>query len=391
MSEREKRLRDEYQKNRKKLISIQLAALGVLIAITLLALIPYLIMNKNTYVSYIEDGRTDTKVFLADNSFYDEKYLDSDHAYVAELIKSIEAEFGYGLAMENKVDYKYSYKIDATVNVIDRDSKAPLYDPNFVIKDVKEKETKDNELYISEKVSIDYAKYNKIAEDFVNEYDIKDSTANLVVNFDVRIIGECDDLAECKNNSYSMNVTIPLMRQTLKMTTHSSVPSGEQKILACDNAFKSVLYVLFVIFAILSGILGIFVICFIYLTRDKHLDYSRKVQKLLSGYKSYIHRVANTLDFTGYNVLNVLTFEELLEIGDKLGSPVLMYENEDKTRSEFFIATDSNLVYLYAIEVNDDNDAETRVKINKAFRRALTLLTSGGSVLFAPGNSVSDD
>ncbi len=357
MSELEKRQRDEYQKNRQKWIFIEMIVAAALVLATILTFIPYTILNNNTYVYYAEDGKANTKVYLADNSFYDEEYLDANHAYVAALIKNIETEFKYGLAMDaNKVDYKYSYTVDATVNVIDRDSKAPLYDPNFVLKEVKDATSSENELYITEKVNIDYAHYNKIADDFVKEYGVTDATANLIVRFNISVLGESETLAEDKNNSYSMEVTIPLLRQTLKMTTQSSVPEGEQKILACDTVAKTVLLVLWIIFLCLAVLAGAFLVVFIILTRDKHIDYARKVQKLLSSYKSYIQRISNPFDFEGYKVLNVVTFGELLEIGDKLQNPVLMYENEDKTRSDFFIATCNNIIYLYTVEVEDDDE-----------------------------------
>ncbi len=356
MSELEKRLRDEYQKNRKKKIFIGVAVIAILVLATVLTFISYNTINNNTYVCFAEDGKADAKVYLADNSFYDEEYLDVNHAYIAELIEDIETEFKYGLVMDaNKVDYTYSYKLDATVNVIDRDSKAPLYDPNYVLKEVKDVKSSKGELYLTEKVNINYADYNKMAQDFVNEYGITDATANLVVRMNVSLLGNSENSAEDKNNSYYMEVTVPLLRQTLKITTQSSVPEGEQQILACDSKLKTLLLALWIVFLCLSILAGALTVAFAIRTRDNHIDYSRRVQKLLSSYKSYIQRISTPFGFEGYTVLKVVTFEELLEIGDKLQNPVLMYENDDKTRSDFFIATCNNVVYLYTVEVQFDD------------------------------------
>ncbi len=357
MSELEKRQRDEYQKNRKKLINIQIVIAVILLLATMFTLIPYIIMNENTYVSYSEDGKTESRMYLEDNTFYDELYLDSNHAYVSELIKYIETDFKYALQMDaDKVEYKYSYKIIATVTVTDRDSKAPLFDPSFVIKDVQNAESSESKLYINEKVSINYDDYNDLAQSYVDQFGLNTATAALSLRMNVSVIGESETLAENKNNNYSMEVTIPLLRQTIKLTSQSSVPTGEQRILACNTEAKTVLKVLWIVFAILTVLLFIFIICFIILTRDKHIDYSRRVQKLMSSYKSYIQRISNPFDFAGFKVLNVVTFEELLEIGDKLGIPVLMYENEDKTRSEFFVVSSAGIIYLYVVEVEDDED-----------------------------------
>ncbi len=356
MSELEKQQRDEYQIERKKRIMALMIAAAILILATLATFIPCIVMSKNAYVNYAEDGKANTKVLLADNSFYDEAYLDSSHAYVAELIKTVETQFKYGLVMDaDKVNYKYSYTIDATVKVIDHDSKAPLYNPSYVLKEVKDAESSDRELNISEKVEIDYAQYNKIASDFVGTFGVNDATATLVLRMNVTVLGESETFEDNKNNNYTLEVNIPLLRQTIKVTTQSSVPEGEQQILACDSALKSVLCVVWRVLGILSVLMCAFIFVYTVKTRDKHIDYARKVQKLLSDYKSYIQRIENSISFEGYQVLKVLSFEELLEIGDKLQNPVLMHENEDKTKSSFFIATSNNILYLYEIAVEEDN------------------------------------
>ncbi len=355
MSEHEKRLRDEYQDKRSKQIRFQMIVAAILIFATLATCLSCVIMSKNAYVNYAEDGKACTKVLLANNSFYDEEYLDSNHAYIASLIKTVETDFKYGLVMDAaRVSYKYSYTIDATVNVIDKDSKAPLYDPTFVLKEVKDAVSSDRELTISENVQLDYAEYNKIAADFINNYGVFDATAAVVLRMNVTVLGECEEFADDQSNNYTLMVNIPLQRQTVKFTTNSSVPDEEQKILACDSALKTVFCVLWRVLGILSVLMCAYTFIFTVKTRDKHIDYARKVQKLLSNYKSYIHRVENMVGFEGCTVLKVVTFEELLEIGDKLQNPVLMYENEDRTRSSFFIATSNNLVYLYEIAVADD-------------------------------------
>ena len=44
----------------------------------------------------------------------------------------------------------------------------------------------------------------------------------------------------------------------------------------------------------------------------------------------------------------------MLEIRDTVQSPLLMYENEDKTCSQFFITTAEKVLYLYEIAVEEE-------------------------------------
>jgi chorismate mutase len=47
------------------------------------------------------------------------------------------------------------------------------------------------------------------------------------------------------------------------------------------------------------------------------------------------------------------TFTEMLEIRDTIQSPILMDENEDKTCTHFLIPTNTNILYVYEIKIDD--------------------------------------
>ncbi|MBQ9781787.1 MAG: hypothetical protein IJW26_01220, partial [Clostridia bacterium] len=70
-------------------------------------------------------------------------------------------------------------------------------------------------------------------------------------------------------------------------------------------------------------------------------------------YRSYIQQITVPIDKEGKQVLTVSSFQELLEIRDTIQKPVLMYENDDKTLTEFLIPTDTAIIYAYEIKVDD--------------------------------------
>ena len=93
--------------------------------------------------------------------------------------------------------------------------------------------------------------------------------------------------------------------------------------------------------------------CFIYFTRNNDINYSIKVKRILSSYKSYIQRILNPFEYEHYKVITLASFKEMLDIRDTVHSPILMYENEDQTCSIFVIPTNTDLLYLYEIKVAD--------------------------------------
>ena len=100
-----------------------------------------------------------------------------------------------------------------------------------------------------------------------------------------------------------------------------------------------------------AAFVGLVLLAFVLVTRDRNINYAIQVHKILSAYKSYIQKIRTPMDTASYEVLEVDSFREMLEIRDTTSSPVLMYENEDRTRCEFYIPTDSRLLYCFAIQV----------------------------------------
>ena len=80
----------------------------------------YLEKNKGFFVTYKEDSDIDYKVYLKQNDFFEENYLDDNNRYIASLIDYINATFKYNILMEDKdVDFKYNYRIESNVEVIE--------------------------------------------------------------------------------------------------------------------------------------------------------------------------------------------------------------------------------------------------------------------------------
>ena len=69
-----------------------------------------------------------TTPVLSENSFFSNNYLGANNQYIASLINYITANFDYSLKMEEKgIEYKYKYRIDAEVNVKEKDTNNSLY------------------------------------------------------------------------------------------------------------------------------------------------------------------------------------------------------------------------------------------------------------------------
>ena len=354
MSEEEKRKRSEYKRKRAAWKKFGLTLI-ILVSVFAIAMsLVYYKLNETYYISYEEDGSVDYKVYLEENEFYGDEYLGSGQAYVSTLIENVVADFNYALAMESgNVSYDYSYKIDAQLLIKDKTSGNALFDPTYVLvpEVMAEKNSSDN-LKIAETVDINYKEYNEFAERFIKTYGLSDVQSSLIVKMHVSVISQCESFEENTKNEYVTTLNIPLTAKTLNIQMTTTVPTSESKILACDRAEnKDIFKVLAISGAGADLLLIVAFLLFIYLTRNTDINYSIKVKKLVNAYKSFIQKIINPFDTTGYQVLCVDTFLEMLEIRDTIQSPILMNENEDQTKTSFLIPTNTKILYTYEIKI----------------------------------------
>ena len=356
MSEAERKRRLDYKKNRSKWIMIQLIAIAVVTVILLGSFATFQQLNKTYYIDYTESGNIDYRVQLKENEFYDEEWVDKGQSYVASLIEKITADLQYSLNMNAaNVDYEYSYRVDAQLEIVDDQSGAKIFAPVYPLKEETTlTTTSNNRLVIKESVDIDYHYYNDLAKKFNTVYDLDGTTNTLVVSMYVDVVGSCDAFEADAENDYAVSLRIPLTSKTVNVKMTTSVPAGESKVLACQNGgARGVFKVLAIVFAILDVIAIAVLIGFIYLTRNEDINYSIKVKKLFSSYRSYIQQINNEFDTKGYQLLYVNTFNEMLGIRDTIQSPILMYENGDQTCTQFLIPTNTKILYIYEIRVED--------------------------------------
>lgn len=368
MSEAERKKRLSYKENRKKWIFIQGVALIIVAVLIFASLIVYSQLNKESYINYTESSGVDYKVKIkTDTPFYEEYkdyyanengevWLKSGEAYPSTAVDIIIADVNYELNMEARdVDYEYSYSVFATAEVVDSVTGKKF---NMPVVDIKAKSThrqnSNNKLFINEQIPVDYNAYNEMVNKFTKQLGITKTTSTLIVTMQVNVVGSSDDFASNSQNSHSVNINVPLTEQSFKVDYSSSISSGESKVLAYNNAGNQRFYKgVAITLGAVELLLFIAFILFVYLTRNHDVNYSIKVQRLVNNYRSFIQRVVNGFDTMGYQILEIASFREMLAIRDTIQSPILMSENTDQTRTQFFIPTNTKLLYIFEIKVDN--------------------------------------
>ena len=356
MSEREILNRQQYKKNRKKWILIQAVALIVVAVIALGCFLTHHRLDRTYYIEYTEDCETDYQVVYQENEYFDDLIRGEDQTYIAHLIDHITADFQYQMNMDaSNVSLDYSYNVLAQLVVEDKETGKPYYTVEEALLPCTQKAiANSNEVEIQEQVTIDFPRFNRIASDFIAAYELKNTTATLIVTLRVQMLSTCDQFEKCNENTYLTDVRVPLNELTMDINCTTSAPETESKVLAYQNTMnQKVFLIIGYVTAVLALLQALGLIIYMRLSRNEDVTYTVKVQRMLNSYSSYIQRMEGDFDDESYQVIKIKSFNELLGIRDTLQSPILLTENRDQTMSRFLIPTDSKMLYTFEIKVDN--------------------------------------
>lgn len=356
MSEAERASRLSYNNKRRRRLWFQaIIILIVAIAITASAVM-YHQMYEVTYIEYTKAGAVSYRVKYKPNDFFDSEWQPQGNAYVPDLIDQIEAKFDYKLDINaDDVDYEYTYRIDAETQIIDNSTGKMIDNPIVTLKpDVQKYEKAGNPLLVTDTVSVNYEEYNSRVKDFLDTYHLTDVTANLVLKLHIKFKGECETFKAAEVDEYVMTLNVPLNEKTVNVEFTASEPNGEGSIVAkVTEEHADIFHKALLLGVGVELLLLLIMAAYAYKTRNDDINYLLKVDRILTTYRSYIQQISNSIERSGYQVLQVNTFEELLGIRDTIQRPILMSENADQTCTSFIIPTDTNILYVYDVKVDN--------------------------------------
>ena len=170
----------------------------------------------------------------------------------------------------------------------------------------------------------------------------------------IKVLGECEDIKDTDKTS-TVSLSIPLTTKTVAIDISKSLVDAKQEnFMACieKSPFNFLFLVVAVVMFLIEIIVLVILVKYIIKTRTAESIYQRELQKILNNYKSYIQKINNSFDLSGYQVLQVDEFTDMLEIRDTLGQPILMTENKEKTGVYFIIPSNTKILYTYSLKVS---------------------------------------
>lgn len=304
-----------------------------------------------------EANKTDTyDVLLKPNNFYLTETLPSGLFYASKSINSFRINFKYNFKTNEKTNIDYNYSVTANLigkaNTNDNQIKEVWNRPFNLTEDTINSENEAEELEISKNIDIDYEKYNDLARSFEKTYGIAIDTV-LKVRFNVNLnINhpniEPNLLEDFIELEIPINNTVTEVRENYENTTYKEVLPQERKATT-----KEILYYL-----IGGGLIILSItIFFVVIRKNKNGKtpediYENNISRILKYYADLIVTVSNKPDLKNLQIMNVVKFNDLIDVAEQNKVNIIHYEVLEKEESDLYVIVDK-YAYKYVVTIDE--------------------------------------
>lgn len=308
--------------------------------------------GEEKILNYNEELKVNYKVYLKENNFYENDYLNEEYNIVASSIDTIEIDFDYLLNLSKYVQGNSNYSINTKIIAYQKIDDKKVWDNDKIIKDkiitIYDQDTTD--IKANDTFKIDYQEYKKIMTDYQKKYGVS-LIGELIIEININ--------SELKYAEFNNNIKFENRTATIKTSLTDSiisitknVPDLTKNTKVIEKMDSTINYtkLSLSIFALIGGI----VIC-IYLGKilvtifGYNSVYVRKLSKIMRTYNSIIVDVEKINIDKKLNILNVKSFDEILDAQFELRIPIY-HQTIKKNKEDLFTIKYNNDLIMYRMK-----------------------------------------
>jgi len=327
------------------------------ICILLILLISYagLIYYKNY-------GREYVLKEIEYNSVEDSKYevyynenkiisgIPKEEGFIRKYTDHIDLNFNYMLNFSDVVSGSQESLVKAKLIIYAPNSLTKIWesDVDYLIPNKIVEYENTSQYKFNNKVTIDYKKYLNMYEDFKEDTSIV-SNAKILVEFVSGSIAEATDIPKIiKTDTITYDIPLSDVTFTINKTTNIDSESKTSKKISDDNNKQKYLYLMFI--CVLSIIILVYIMVIRYFDDKKRNGYYKnKLNKILKSYDNIIVNIESIPSLKDKKIINVTTFEELLDAQLEIRMPINYCETAKNIESKFIIIT-NDIAWVYVLK-----------------------------------------
>lgn len=313
--------------------------------------------KKNVDLTSEENNDIHYKVYLKENSFFEEPYLEEGRTYIASLIDYIEVKFDYNVSYNMPISSNYTYKYVALIRANKKNASGYYWEKEYDLTEEKTLKTNNNSnVAIEDIVKVDYKTYNEQLNNFKKEYGIN-TDGELKVIMKINNVATSEKVNDSVTIDSEISLSIPLLEQALELSINKDTANAKN-IFTLEESDTSVKYLVFRILGLILVVASLYglVDAIIYnLKFKKRNKYELELNNILKNYDSIIANTSDLSSIESMKKIEISNFQELLDVYNEVRMPINYYQDSDKKESTFVIVND-RIAWIYTLRKRvDDN------------------------------------
>lgn len=308
------------------------------------------------YVSNVKDDLI-YDIVLTPNNYIDNEEVDDGLSYITSLIEYINVNFVYNYQGDEDVSLDYDYYIKANIvsnyiEKINQPTLKPVWNKEFILLDRKYGNTSNSQIKITKQLKVGLKFYNDLINQFSNELDLPVDSV-LEIKLVVNVSGKLENNQVLKKEHY-MLMSIPLNVKAFDITTSKNFV--EEEIIYSKANLKTETSYMLAIINICLTIGTIYLGTYLVRRRcnNNKCKYFLEKSRLLKEYDDRIVVVRSFINYSKYDIVDIVSFDELINLSNETYEPIIYWERKEKGINEsWYTIIRNKIIYRYVMSKKD--------------------------------------
>ena len=327
------------------------------IAMIFFAVCTYLLFDRGfnlrtkKIVNYQEKSGITYRVYLHKNDEFKDEYLGMNQRYISKLVDKIRFSINYDSLFSKNINGYYSYDVVANLHGYLADNDEEIWKNEYKLIDNKVvvlNKTNDKDINIEDVAVFDYDRCLEDLNNFKNKYNL-DVVGYVDVVVTIRENLQFSGISKVITDEKKMTVKIPMSQDTFRIAINNDNNNIDNYY---DFSKREKINYWFIVIGAFSLSLAIsflaLIIRSIAIMYHEKYDYKTKLKKILTEYDAIIVNIKKFYNRKKYNLIDVDTFDELLDVYNTIGNPISFREVR-KNKEAMFIILDEDNAWVYRL------------------------------------------
>jgi hypothetical protein len=288
-------------------------------------------------------------VHYSQSSFFGTTPDPTNTAYIADITKSIDAQFHYFYSGSKVTDLSYRYWATATLRSTFGTDNSPggvanVWNKQFQLLDPVTGTKTSKTLTFDPVVHIPYADYKTDIDQFKNSFKAP-LNGEMVVDFTAQVSGKVNGTPFTDTKVSIISAPLDQLIYQLgvkfaKIDNEQVQPASSKRLADTINEYELPV-------AVILAILGLTYIAYGFRRQIFKTPYMRELERIYRYHDGIIIRASRPTNLTGKNVVPVQSFDDLLNLEEELKTPIVASPAGDSATQ--FMITRDDIVYVYTL------------------------------------------